>query len=174
MKLKPNRVAVLFACGSMLLTGCTWLMMRDFHKGTEVAEIDIGRAYTITRSIDLPVGETDIRFVVRDYDCTQPLNASVNLEVRLASGTSRRRDVNLDDLTWPVSGADCRPIGYLELDDAKYTRPLRTTINRESNPVTFSITVTQATDADAGRQMSIWVVYNDRDPVDRMLGILGH
>ncbi|MEB2316138.1 MAG: hypothetical protein OZ919_08655 [Xanthomonadaceae bacterium] len=165
--LKPARTTVLFLCLSALLTGCTRLMMCDFHKGTEVARIDIGRVHTITRSIDLPAGKTDMSFVVRDYDCKQPLNASITLEIQLANGTIMQRDVNLDELTWPVSGGDCRPIGYLRLADPNYTRPLRITIDRKSNPVRLSISVMQA--ADASRQMSIWVVYNDRNPVDQML-----
>jgi hypothetical protein len=167
-KIKRTLVAVICAHTLAPLTGCQWLMMRNFHKGTEIMKIDIGRAHTISRSIDLPAGEADISFVVRDYDC-KPLNVSIKIEVQLANGTIKQQDVNLDELTWPSSGTYCRPIGYLRVvDDSNYTRPLRFKINRESNPVRFSVTVTQA--ADATRQMSIWAVYNARNPVDRMLG----
>ncbi len=171
-QLKSSRVVLHWACMSMLLIGCTGTMMHDFHNGTEIAQFDIGKVGTVAESIDLPRGEADIAFVVRDYDCKQPLNASINVMVQLADGTPKQRMVNLGEITWPVSGQDCRPIGYLRLQDAKYTRPLRMTISRKSNPVRFAFTVTQA--ADAGRQMSIWVVYNDRNPVDRMLGSGSH
>lgn len=170
-KIKITLAAVICAHIIAPLTGCQWLMMRDFHKGTEIMKIDIGRTHTVSRSIDLPTGEADISFVVRDYDC-RPLNASIKIEVQLANGTIKRQHVNLDELTWPSPEAECRPIGYLRVvDDSKFTRPLRLKINRESNPVIFSVTVKQA--AVVTKQMSIWAVYNARNPVDRMLGTQG-
>lgn len=153
---------------SVLLVGCTWVLMRDFQKGTEIAEFDLGKVHELTKSMALPQGQADLAFVVRDYDCKKPLGASISVKIQFANGGGVQRDVNLDEITWPVSGRDCRPIGYLRLEDSAYTRPLRIVIGRESNPVSFSINVTQAADVD--RQMSIWVVYGDRNPVDRMLG----
>jgi hypothetical protein len=167
-KIKTTRAVVFMASMSVPLAGCTWMLMSDFQKGTEIAEFDLGKVHNLTKSMALPEGEADFAFVVRDYDCKEPLGASISVKVQFAKGGSIQRDVNLDEITWPVSGRDCRPIGYLRLKDSAYTRPLRIVIGRESNPVSFSINVTQA--ADVGRQMSIWVVYGDRDPVDRMLG----
>jgi len=90
--------------------------------------------------------------------------------VQLANGTVTQQNVKLSELAWPRSGRDqnCRPIGFLRMDDGKYTRPLSITIDRKSNPVKFTVKVTQV--ADSERQMAIWVVYNDREPVVRMLG----
>jgi hypothetical protein len=167
-KFNPTRAVVLLVSMPVLLAGCTWLLMRDFQKGTEVAELDIGKVHALTKTVALPKGEADLAFVVRDYDCKEPLGASISVKIQFSNGGGIQRDVNLDELTWPVSGRECRPIGYLRLEDAASTRPLRIMIGRESNPVSFSIDVTQA--ADVGRQMSIWVVYRNRSPVDRMLG----
>lgn len=165
--LKPTRVAVLAGSAIALLSGCSRLLWSDFDNGTELARIEIGTVGTVSSSIDLPEGEADLRFVVRDFDCTQPLGAAINVWIGLADGTEKQREVSLDDLRWPMAGEDCRPIGYLRLDDAKYTHPLSLNIGRQSNPVRFSFEVVRA--SDAKRQVSIWVVYNDREPVGRML-----
>lgn len=163
------RAAAIAACIPALLTGCTWLATRDFDKGTEIATIDIGKAYVSTRSMNLPKGDADLRFVVRGYDCGQPLNAAIEIEIRLADGSVTRRQVDLDELTWPRSGTGCHVVGYLRSDDETLSRPLRFTVNAASNPVGFSLAVTRA--AETARQVHIWVVHNDRDPVARMLGV---
>jgi hypothetical protein len=152
----------------VLLGSCTWLLMRDFQKGTQILELDIGQVHALTKSLALPEGEADLAFVLPGYDCKEPLSASISVKIRFADGGDVHQDVNLRDITWPASGQGCRPIGYMRLDDSTFTRPLRLVISRENNPVTFSFSVTRA--ADVSRQMSIWVVYGDRSPVDRMLG----
>lgn len=109
-----------------------------------------------------------MRFVVGRYDCGQPLNAAIDIEIRLADGSIKRRQVDLDELTWPRSGTGCHAVGYLRSDDETLSRPLRFSVNAGSNPVGLSLAVTRA--AETARQVRIWVVYNDRDPVARMLG----
>jgi len=151
----------------VLLTGCMWLMMRDFHKGMEVVEINIGGVHAVTEVADLPLGDADLAFVVHGYECKQLLNASINVLIKSSGRTILDQEVYLDDLTWPASGGHCRPIGYLSLDDENNARPLRFMINKRINPVEFSVHVTQP--ANVEKWISVWVVYNDRNPVDRML-----
>jgi hypothetical protein len=112
-KIKTTRAVVFMASMSVPLAGCTWMLMSDFQKGTEIAEFDLGKVHNLTKSMALPEGEADFRFVVRDYDCKEPLGASISVKVQFAKGGSIQRDVNLDEITWPVSGRDCHPIGYL-------------------------------------------------------------
>ncbi len=156
----------LIAC--IFVVGCSQFMMSDFENATKIAQIKIGHSNTVAGSIDLPKGDADIRFVVRDYDCKQALDASINIDLQFADGANKKLAVNLNDLTWPTSGQGCHPIGYLRLDDSKYTHPLQFIVDQNSNPVKFSIKITSAVEADM--QVAIWVVYNDREPINRMLG----
>ena len=75
-KLKVSLVLPVFTCIAVLLSGCMRLMERDFEKALEVTTIDIGMPNTVAKTVELPLGEADLRFVVPDYDCAQPLNAS--------------------------------------------------------------------------------------------------
>jgi hypothetical protein len=142
-------------------------MMSDFHMGTEIASFDIGKVQTITKLIELPSGYTDMRFVAREYDCAQPLDGLIDLTITSAAGKITQHDVWLNKLTWPRDSKNCIPIGYLRSDDENMTRPLKLEIKSDDNPIIFRLEVKQV--AGASKQMSIWVVYNDRDPVDRML-----
>jgi len=171
-KLKPSSVLAVFTCIAVLLSGCMRLMERDFEKALEVTTIDIGMPSTVAKTVELPLGEADLRFVVPDYDCAQPLNASITVKVQLADGKQKQRIVNLSELVWPQSGTECRAIGYLRSDHPDSARPFAMKISTKSNPVQFSIAVTLA--ANPARQLRLWVVYNDREPVDRMLQTTGN
>jgi hypothetical protein len=161
------RIAALVICVPVLVSGCSWLLTIDTRKAVKLAEIDIGRLHTVTGSVDLAPGKADLRFFIRDYDC-RLLDVAIDIELRFADGTTKRHEVALDDLTWPRVGDDeeCFPSGYLR-DKDTWVRPLRFVVRRGGNPVEFSIRVTRAAKAD--ERVHVWVVYNDRTPLDRML-----
>lgn len=153
---------------SVVLGGCSNHLPHDADQGTEIATFRGAVANESAGSISLPMGTADIRFVVPDHDCVRSIDVVVDFDLEFADGRTVKEVVRMSDLTWPIAGHDCRPIGFLRNDKVINRRPLRMEINRESNPLKYSIRL-------AGRDVattafSIWVVYNDRDPVERMLG----
>jgi hypothetical protein len=158
------------ACVLTLLTGCTWLMRSDFDNAREVAAIDIGKAQSVTKTMNLSAGDdVSISFVVRGYDCKRPLDGTMGIVIRGAKGVIKEADVDLGKLTWPRSGnsMECFPIGYWALDDVNVTQPLKFGVDSEVGPITIDLNIKRP--ASLGRPMSVWVVYNSRLPVERML-----
>jgi hypothetical protein len=160
-------------CVLTLLTGCTWLMRSDFDNAREVAAIDIGKAQSVTKTMNLSAGDdASISFVVRGYDCKRPLDGTMGIVIRGAKGVIKQAEVDLSKLTWPRSGSnyECFPVGYLRLDDANLTQPLKFSIDSEIGPITIDLNIKRP--AGLGRPISVWVVYNSRLPIERMLGKL--
>lgn len=161
--------SILAACTWTLLSGCTWLMISDFDNGREVAVLDIAKAQSVTKTMDLPPGNASISFVVPGYDCKRPLDGTMDIVIRGTKGVIKQEAVSLSKLTWPTVGnGECFPIGYLALDDVNVTQPLKFTIASEVDAITIDLNIKQS--ASLGRPMSVWVVYNSRLPVERMLG----
>jgi hypothetical protein len=142
--------------------------MQDFEKAAEVSTLEIGRTQATSKLIKLSPGNAELVFVARDFDCGHPLDATLEVRVQGTRGTLKQRAVRLNELTWPTSSGRCHPIGYLRLNGASNTRPLRFKIADEDNPITVDIDVTQ--NSTRAQMLTIWVVYNDRYPVERMLG----
>ena len=65
-----------------------------------------------------------------------------------------------------MTGQGCQPIGYLRL--ANHARPFGMSVTRNHAPARISVVTTRA--AGKSVEMSLWLVYNDRYPVERMLG----
>lgn len=141
------------------------LAQRDFDKGTEIATLGIGSSNAVAGQIDPPQGDADLRFVLHDYDCSSLQDAAISVEIQLAEGMAIRRDLRLGEITWPRAGHDCHPIGHFRPSGVS---PFRISIRRAGKPLRYAITVTRAAHADM--RLSVWLVYNDRDPVERMLG----
>jgi hypothetical protein len=161
--------SVCAAWSLVLVSGCTWLMKSDFDNGREVAVLDIGKPQSIKKTMDLPSGNASISFVALGYDCKHPLEGTIDIVIRGARGVIKQEVVSLSKLTWPrVGNGECFPIGYLRLADENLTQPLSFQLDSNANPVDINLNVKQP--ASFGRSMSVWVVYNDRLPVDRMLG----
>lgn len=159
------------ACALTLLSGCTWLMMSDFDNGREIAVLDIGKVQSVTKTMYLPRGNASISFVVPGYDCKRPLDGTLDIGIRGTKGVIKQEAVSLSKLTWPTVGnGECFPIGYLALDDVNSTRPLKFNLDRNEDPINIDLSITQP--ASLGRSMSVWLVYNSRLPVERMLGKL--
>ena len=156
-------------CVLTLLSGCTWLMMSDFDNARRVAVIDTGKLQSVTETIDLPSGNASISFVVPGYDCKRPLEGSMDIVIRGAKGVIKQEAINLSRLTWPTSGNnnECLQIGYWEHDGKNSPWSVAFTLYNEE-PISIDLNIRQP--ATVGRLMSVWVVYNSRLPVDRMLG----
>jgi len=156
-------------CVLTLLSGCTWLMMSDFDNAREVAVIDTGKVQSVTKTMKLAAGDdVSVSFVVRGYDCKRPLEGSIGIVIRGAKGVIKQADVGLSKLTWPRSGnnMECFPIGYLRLDES-LSQPLSFNLDDNENPISINLDIKQP--ATVGRSMGVWVVYNSRLPVERML-----
>jgi len=167
MNLKPihTSLAVLIL---FFLSGCTSLMMEDFDNAREITVLDIAKAQSVTKTMDLPLGNGSISFVAPGYDCKRPLDGTIGILIRGPKGVIKQADVDLGKLTWPRSGdGECFPIGYWSLDDENVTQPLKFTIDNAAGPITINVKIKQP--ASLGRSMSVWVVYNSRLPVKRML-----
>jgi len=158
------------ACALALLSGCTWLMRSDFDNGREVAALEIGKAQSVTKAMDFPPGDASISFVVPGYDCKRPLDGTIDFVIRGAKGVIKQETVSLSKLTWPRQEGGCLPIGYLRLDDENLSQPLSFHLDGNENPITINLDIKQP--ASVGRSMSVWVVYNSRLPIERMLGKL--
>jgi len=156
-------------CVLTLLSGCAWLMMSDFDNAREVAVIDTGKVQSVTKTIDLPPGNASISFVVPGYDCKHPLEGSMDIVIRGAKGVIKKETVSLSRLTWPTSGNnnECLQIGYWEHDGKNSPWSVAFTLYIGES-ISIDLNITQP--ATVGRSMSVWVVYNSRLPVERMLG----
>ena len=150
-------------------SGCTWLMKADFDNSREIATLDIGVVQSATATMTLPPGDASISFVVPGYDCKHPLDGIIDIVIRGTKGEIKQETLNLNKLTWPkVGNGECFPIGYWALDDINVSRPLEFMIDNEVSPITIELNMTHP--ASLSRSMSVWVVYNSRLPVERMLG----
>ncbi|MCB1805273.1 MAG: hypothetical protein KDJ99_09020 [Candidatus Competibacteraceae bacterium] len=152
----------------ILTAGCVLSMMDDFFKGTEITTLDIGRAQTDVKIIELPYGDADLTFVPQDHDCNKALNVIVEITIQSAKRLIKWHEVNLGELTWPKTSDGCQPFGYLRDNSENMARPLKFAIVNEDNPIKFTFKVKQG--SVPGRQVSVWVVYNSRVPAKRMLG----
>jgi hypothetical protein len=166
-----NRMPVwLTLCAGVLFLGtsaCTRILVDDFEKAIEVELLDLTQTHTYSKAIDLPSGKAELVFVARSYDCAKPINAVVEITRTTAGGTVEQKMVKLAELTWPRGTDGCRPIGYLRSANESMVRPLRFTIERGDNPVNFAVSVKETSSHE--QPVVMWVVYNDRNPVDRML-----
>jgi len=160
--------AIVLVC----LPGCEILLMMEYNKATEIATFDLGVDQMVSKTIELPEGDADIMFVIKNHDCTLPLKGAIEIDIHDAIGkTIVNHNVKLSELTWPTlaihpkDARDCVPIGYLY---AKGALPLKFSVSDAENPVkvTFKITQTEY----LGRPMSIWVVYSSLIPMGRILG----
>lgn len=157
------------ACALVLPSGCTWLMMSDFDNGREIAVLDIAKVQSVTKTMDLPRGDASISFVVPGYDCKRPLDGTIDIVVQGAKGVIKQEAVSLSKLTWPRGGGgECFPIGYLRLEDEGLSQPLTFYLDGNENPININLNIKQP--ASLWSSMSVWVVYNSRLPVERMLG----
>jgi hypothetical protein len=157
-------------CVLTLLSGCTWLMMSDFDNAREVTAIDIGKVQAVTKTMDLPAGNASISFVVPGYDCQRAMEGAMDIVVRGAKGVIKQETISLSKLTWPKSGnGECFPIGYWEHDGKNSPWSVAFTLHSKE---LISIDLSIREPATISRTMSVWVVYNSRLPVERMLGKL--
>lgn len=167
MRVAVDRFSVMFFALLLLQTpSCARLPSGDHEKGREVSRIRLELDNSLAhRELRLLPGNIDFRFVIPEADCGRELDGVVLVEVLFANGKRLEQVVDLQKLTWPASDGVCRPVGYLKLEDG--TRPLRIEIADSDSPVQVSVRVVDSNQAP--REMRLWVVYNDRDPIDRML-----
>ena len=153
-----------------LSAGCMLFMMPDYYKATEIITLDIGREQTEVKTLNLPQGNASLMFVPQDRDCNKALNAVVEITVQSTIRLIEQYEADLSRLTWPETAAGCEPFGYFYVvsNDEDASIPLSFAIGYEDNPVKVMLKVKQAD--NSGRQVSVWVIYNDRVPGRRMLG----
>jgi hypothetical protein len=83
------------------LVACSNLMMRDFDKATAISTLQVGSLSDVTGSTELPTGEAELQFAVRGYDCSRPINATIQVTLKGAKPLLEEYELPLDDLTWP-------------------------------------------------------------------------
>lgn len=67
----------------------------------------------ISTEIEVNEGRSELLFVVKKYNCSDPLNGTIQLTMN-ANGKFEEREVKMSDLTWPRFENEyvCWPIGF--------------------------------------------------------------
>ncbi len=164
---KPIFASLLLFVALCTVSGCTWLSSIELDKATQVTVLPTVKSQGIVKQLRLPSGDADFAFVAPNYDCKTPYRAELHIVGKSTKRVFLDRRINLSDLVWPTTREGCVKIGYISLAREGGLRPLRFSLNRDDDDVEFKLTL--LSDFEGAQDIHLWVVYSDRQPVDRML-----
>lgn len=151
----------------LLLTGCTWLLSRDFDKATLLADITIqSTTHVAQRVLDLPQGDAEVIVAVPNQHC-RPVDPRTTVRVRLEGERFKAVDLAMKfgELTWSHGMNSCHAYGYLYDSTAGLGRKL--VIPAGSGQIRALVT-TSGVDAGESREGSVWLAYGGRVPTTRV------
>ena len=154
---------------AIVVSACATMAPDDFKKGTLGASLSLAGT-SIEKSVELPAGNVQVVFAIRDYMCRPP-NPNTVLRLKLAGdqGVVLDTSVRLKDLTWAHAVRSCHAYGYL-YDETAGLAKLRFNIPGDV-PRAFNLAATTESAGDRrGDTVGLWFIYNGRAPTTEMFG----
>ncbi len=154
---------------AIILAACATVGADDFKKGTLGASLSLAGS-SVEKSVQLPAGNVQLVFAIRDYMCRPP-NPNTVLRLKLAAdqGVVFDTSVHLKDLTWAHAVRSCHAYGYL-YDESAGLAKLRFNVPGDM-PQAFKLAASiEATAERRGDQVDLWFIYNGRAPTTEMFG----
>lgn len=158
--MKKSLVALLLI---LVVGGCA-LLISDDHFSRKIASINTGLKNDISTEIMINEGRSELLFVVKKYNCSNPLNGSIQISMN-TNGKLEEREVKLSDLTWPRYGNEyaCWPIGFFRVNGE---RPLGFSLPHKRK-VMFRF---KNTPVQPGVTVDIWSARNSKLGLQKVLG----
>lgn len=151
------------------ISACATMAPDDFGKATLGASVSLAGT-SAERLVQLPVGNAQVVFAIRDYMCRPPdPNTVIRLKMTGDRGVVLDTSVRLSDLTWAHAVRSCDAYGY-PYDQTAGLAKLRFNVPGDI-PQAFELAVTTLPAGERREDpVGVWFIYNGRAPTPKMFG----